>query len=78
MFNLNIFGREDLTPIRKLLIMHAIAGGTPLNEYEIEGNPVAFNTNVAKPLSTFTIPFVSIQSGTGDPSTENVRPISSR
>lgn len=70
-YNLNIFEREDLTPIRKLLMMHALAGGGGMTEYELTGNPVAFNTNVQKPLSGFTIPFLPIQSGTG-----NIRPIS--
>lgn len=62
----------EWSTLRKLLVLQ---GGAPLNEYEIEGNPVAFNTNVAKPLSGFTIPFLPVQSGTGDPSPENIRPI---
>ena len=69
---------EEITPVRKLLYLKAFAGGGGLSEYEITGNPVAFNTNVAKPLSGFTIPFLPIQSGTGDPSPSNVRPISGR
>lgn len=67
---------EEITPVRKLLYLKAFAGGGGLSEYEITGNPVAFNTNVQKPLSGFTIPFLPVQSGTGDPSPENVRPIS--
>lgn len=67
---------EEITPVRKLLYLKAFAGGGALSEYEITGNPVAFATNVAKPLSAFTIPFLPVQSGTGDPSPENVRPIS--
>ena len=67
---------EEVTPVRKLLYLKAFAGGGALSEYEITGNPVAFATNVQKPLSAFTIPFLPVQSGTGDPSPENVRPIS--
>lgn len=47
----------------------------PIKEYTIVGNPVSFNTNVAKPLKQLLIPFTPVQSGTGDPSPENVRPI---
>lgn len=67
--------REDWSTLRKLMFQH-MAGGCALSEYEITGNPVAFNTNVQKPLSVFTIPFLPVQSGTGDPSPENIQTIS--
>ena len=67
---------EELTPVRKLLFMKALAGGAPLNEYEATGNPLTFTTNVAKPLKSLVASFTPIQSGTGDPSPENVRSIS--
>lgn len=67
--------REDWSTLRKLMFQRMAAGGS-LKEYEAEGNPVSFKTNVAKPLSGFTIPFLPVQSGTGDPSPSNVRPIS--
>lgn len=67
---------EEVTPVRKLLYLKAFAGGAPLKEYEVTGNPAVFNTNVAKPLSGFTIPFLPVQQGTGEPSPDNVRPIS--
>ena len=63
-----------MTPVRKLLALHALAGGAPLSEYTETGNPVSFNTNVAKPLSVLAA-FSPVQSGTGDPSPDNVRPI---
>lgn len=72
---LYIFGRE-MTQLRKLLMMKAVAGGVPLTEYTATGNPLTFDTNVAKPLSSMLIPWTPTQSGTGDPSPENVRPIS--
>lgn len=74
MFNMNIFEREDLTPIRKLLLMKAIAGGAAISEYTETGNPVEFNTNIAKALGIVAA-FSPVQSGSGDPSPDNVRPI---
>ena len=47
----------------------------PLKEYTVTGNPVSFTTNVAKNLKQLKIPFTPIQSGSGDPSPDNVRPI---
>ena len=67
---------EELSPVRKLLFMKALAGGAPLSEYDATGNPLTFTTNVAKPLKSLVASFLPVQSGTGDPSPENVRPIS--
>ena len=64
----------EWSTLRKLLVLQGGAGGK-LTETEITGNPVAFNTNVAKALTAFTIPFLPVQSGTGDPSPDNIRPI---
>lgn len=72
---LYLFGRE-MTPLRKLLMMKAVAGGVPLTEYTATGNPLTFDTNIAKPLNQLLIPWTPTQSGSGDPSPENVRPIS--
>ena len=68
---------KDWSMLRKMVFQHAAAGGS-LTEYEVTGNPVSFQTNVAKPLTGFTIPFIPMQSGSGDPSPSNVRPISGR
>ena len=62
--------------LRRLLFVNAAGGSGSLTEYEVTGNPVSFETNVAKPLTKMVIPFTPIQSGGGDPSPENVRPIS--
>lgn len=63
--------------LRELLFLHAASGGGgSLVEYTATGNPVAFNTNVAKPLNSVTVPLTYTQSGTGDPSPSNIRPIS--
>ena len=60
--------------MRKLLALHALAGGAPLSEYTETGNPVTFETNAAKPLSVVAA-FSPVQAGSGDPSPENIRPI---
>lgn len=65
-----------MTPIRKLLLMKMFAGGVPISEYTATGNPLTFNTNVVKPLKSLVLPWTPVQSGTGDPSPENVRSIS--
>ena len=66
---------EEMTPVRKLLALHALAGGAPLVKYTETGNPVTFETNVAKPMSVVAA-FSPVQAGTGDPSPDNVRSIS--
>ena len=65
------------TPINRLLNL-AIEGGAlnKLVEVTETGNPVSFDTDVSKPLKSLLIPFSPVQAGTGDPSPENVRPIS--
>lgn len=65
----------DFLSLETLMFLKAASGGS-LNEYEIIGNPVAFSTNVVKPLAGFTIPFLPVQAGSGDPSPDNVRSIS--
>ena len=66
--------KPEWSTLKRLMFMKAASGGS-LNEYEIIGNPAVFQTNVAKPLSGFTIPFLPVQQGTGDLSPDNVRPI---
>lgn len=68
-----IFFNTEITPIRKLLLMHVAAGGK-LIDYTETGNPVSFTTNVSKPLSVLAA-FSPVQAGSGDTSPENVRPI---
>lgn len=67
---------KDWSTYKKLLFLQMTGGG--ISEYEVTGNPVSFVTNIVKPLSGLTIPFLPFQEGTGDPSPENVRPISGR
>lgn len=69
-----LFINKEWSPLKKLLFMNAASGGN-LKEYTATGNPVAFTTNVSKPLAQMLIPFTPVQEGSGDPSPENVRPI---
>lgn len=62
------------TPIRKLLLLHMAAGGK-LIEYTATGNPLTFVTDIAKELTQCLVAFSPVQSGTSDPSPENIRPI---
>ena len=62
------------TPLRKLLQIGAISG-VPAVEDTATGNPVTFLTDLAKPLKSLVANFLPIQSGTGDPSPTNIRPI---
>ena len=63
--------------LRRLLFLKAAigSGSAQLIECTATGNPVSFSTNVQKSLTQFTIPFTCWQSGSGDPSPSNARPI---
>ena len=65
---------EDFLTTEDLLFM-AGASGVKGVEDTATGNPVIFLTDLAKPLKSLLIPFTPVQSGTGDPSPDNIRPI---
>ena len=65
------------TMLKRLLLPKLAAGGggsAPVQE-TATGNPLTFLTDLAKPLKSLLIPFSPVQSGTGDPSPDNIRPI---
>ena len=64
------------TPVRKLLTLHALSGETLVEATATPGNPCTFETDVAKALKQCKVNFTPVQSGSGDPSPDNVRPIS--
>lgn len=66
--------KKEWSSMRKLMAMGAVAGGK-LVEATATGNPLTFTTEKTKPLRSLLIPFTPVQSGTGDPSPDNVRPI---
>lgn len=65
---------EDFLTEEELLSFAGASGGK-LVEQTATGNPLTFTTNVTKPLKSLLIPWTPTQSGTGDPSPSNVRPI---
>lgn len=58
----------------ELLFLAGASGGGGV-EHTIINNPATFTTDLAKPLRRLVIPFTPVQSGSGDPSPDNVRPI---
>lgn len=71
--------RELLIPygssgLRRLIMAHALTG-QKLVEQTATGNPATFMATAAKPLIQCQAAFSPVQSGSGDPSPENVRPI---
>lgn len=50
--------------------------GIPVITATATGNPLSFITDIVRPLKSLVIPFTPIQEGSGNPSPDNVRPIS--
>ena len=68
---------RNLTGLQRLIRAKTAIGALPeITEYTVTGNPATFSTNLIQPLQAFEIPFLPVQSGSGDPSPSNVRPIS--
>lgn len=65
---------KNWSTIRKLMVQGAIGGIKTVEDFAT-GNPVVFFTDLAKPLKSLMVNFLPVQEGTGDPSTDNVRPI---
>lgn len=61
------------TPFWNLLMISGLASSGGLIEDSATGNPVVFNTDVAKPLQKLSLSLLPRQEGSGDPSPENVR-----
>lgn len=68
------FSFDDDEFFGDLLLMGAAGGGKSV-EATATGNPLTFQTDLARPLKSLLIPFTPVQSGSGDPSPQNVRPI---
>lgn len=69
------FSFDDDEFFGDLLLMGAAAGGGSVVQDTATGNPVTFQTDLAKPLKSLLVPFLPVQSGSGDPSPQNIRPI---
>lgn len=61
------------TPFWNLLMISGLASSGGLIEDSATGNPVVFDTDVAKPLQKLSLSLLPRQAGSGDPSPENVR-----
>lgn len=66
--------RQDWSSMKKLLFFQMAAGKAAV-EATATGNPLTFLTDLARPLKSLLIPFTPVQSGSGDPSPQNIRPI---
>lgn len=64
----------ERTGLQKLLFLKAAAGGSVVED-TVTGNPLSFQTDLAKPLKSLLIPFTPQQEGSGDPLPSNVRNI---
>lgn len=65
-----------MTGLKKLLMWKAASGGGSASQTEtVSGSLVTFETTKARPLQECRVDFLPKQSGSGDPSPENVRPI---
>lgn len=62
------------SPTKKLMLLGAMAGGKAVED-TATGNPLTFLTDLARPLKSLLIPFTPKQTGSGDPSPSNIRPI---
>ena len=65
---------SEMTTMRKLMLLHGIVGGKSVEDFA-SGNPCVFTTDIAKPLRRLSLSLLPRQSGTGDPSPSNIRPL---
>ena len=64
----------EMTMLRKLMLLKAASGGNVVED-TATGNPVTFLTDIARPLKSLIANFLPVQTGSGDPAPDNVRPI---
>ena len=69
------FSFDDDEFFSDLLLMGAASSGGSVVQETATGNPLTFLTDLARPLKSLLIPFTPVQSGTGDPSPQNIRSI---
>lgn len=72
---MRLLSLENRTPLQRLLMLSAMTSGGSVVEATATGNPLTFQTDLARPLKSLLIPFTPVQSGSGDPSPQNVRPL---
>lgn len=72
---MNLLSLKNRTPLQRLLALSAMYAGPGVVEETATGNPLVFSTSIANPLKSLLIPFTPKQTGSGDPSPSNIRPI---
>lgn len=73
---MNLFINKDWSTLKKLTMVKVMLSNVEYTENTATGNPATFTTNTNRALTGLTIPFTPMQTGEGDPSPENIRPIS--
>jgi len=64
---------KNWSTMKKLMFLQQTGGGSVVIEDTASGNPVVFTTELAKPLKSLALSLLPRQSGTGDPSPQNIR-----
>lgn len=59
--------RQGWSTLKKLMFMKTAAGGGAAVEATATGNPLTFETDLARPLKSLLIPFTPVQESSGDP-----------
>lgn len=69
--------RPEWSGLKKLLAVHAMTKtGISTVDDTATGNPATFDTTLIRPLKSCVASFSPVQAGSGNPSPDNVRPIS--
>ena len=66
---------KNWSTMKKLMFLQQTGGGSVVIEDTVSGNPVVFTTDLSKPLKRLALSLLPRQSGTGDPSPSNIRPL---
>lgn len=70
-----LYINKDWSSLKKLLFLNAASGGATSKTETLSGSIVTFSTTKAVPLIDCKADINPVQTGSGDPSPENVRPI---
>ena len=65
---------KNWSTMKKLMLLRGVSASSAIEDVAT-GNPVVFQTDLSKALKRLAISFLPVQSGSGDPSPQNIRPI---
>ena len=71
---MRLLSLENRTPLQRLLMLSAMSAGGSVVEDTATGNPLTFETDLARPLKSLVANFLPIQAS-GTPSPDNILPI---